>query len=246
MFALRPFAAGSKFPVPTTEAEAAELLGITVDQAAGALEALEGEGLVLRGRFRPEQAGQEWCHRRLLARIHRLTMAGLRREIEPVDVGVYLRYLHHHHGILEEARRTGTNGLYETIAQLQGIDLPAVCWERDVLPPRLTDYRGQFLDELCLTGEIGWGRLFPRPRHPEKSRPMTSITRIAPVSLFLREDRTWLIAKKPPVDGQHALSGSRKMSSRHSKTAAPCSRQICWRRCRCCRPSLTRRWANWW
>ena len=192
---------------PTTEPETADLLGITRDQAAAALEALEGEGLVLRGRFRPDQPEQEWCHRRLLARIHRLTMAGLRREIEPVDVAVYLRYLHHHHGILGETRRTGTNGLYEAIAQLQGIDLPAVCWERDVLPARLADYRGSWLDELCLTGEIGWGRLYPRPRDPEKARPMASITRIAPVSLFLREDRSWLTANSSIADEIETLSG---------------------------------------
>ncbi|MFO1094317.1 MAG: DEAD/DEAH box helicase [Planctomycetaceae bacterium] len=192
---------------PTTEAETAALLGITVDQAAAALEALEGEGIVLRGRFRLDQSGQEWCHRRLLARIHRLTMAGLRREIEPVDVAVYSRFLHHHQGLLGETRRTGTNGLFETVAQLEGIDLPAVCWERDILPARLSGYRGEWLDELCLTGEVAWGRLYPRPRNPEKSRPMASITRIAPVSLFLREDRAWLIAGAAPADDLPSLSG---------------------------------------
>jgi len=193
---------------PTTDAETASLLGITVDQAAAALEALEGEGLVLRGHFRPDCAGHEWCHRRLLSRIHRLTMAGLRREIEPVDVSVYLRYLHHHHGLLGDAKRAGTNGLFETVSQLQGIDLPAVCWERDILPARLTGYRGEWLDELCLTGEVGWGRLYPKPRNPEKSRPMTSITRIAPVSLFLREDRRWLIGGAPPAVELSSLTAS--------------------------------------
>jgi len=135
-------------------------------------------------------------------------MAGLRREIEPVDVSVYLRYLHHHHGLLGEAKRAGTNGLFETVSQLQGIDLPAVCWERDILPARLAGYRGEWLDELCLTGEVGWGRLYPKPRNPEKSRPMTSITRIAPVSLFLREDRRWLIGGAPPAVELSTLTGS--------------------------------------
>src|SRR5690606_22268954 len=65
----------------------------------------------------------------------------------------------------------------------------------------------QWLDEVCLTGEIGWGRLYPRPRNPEKPRPMTSITRLAPVSLFLREDRNWLIANNAPPDDSQTLSG---------------------------------------
>ena len=114
----------------TTEAAAARI-GITVSQTDAALEALEGEGIVLRGRFTPPAATQsdgasedelyvgddqkersnvadasgamtrttEWCHRRLLARIHRLTMDGLRRQIEPVSVDVFMRFLFRHHGV---------------------------------------------------------------------------------------------------------------------------------------------------
>jgi ATP-dependent Lhr-like helicase len=56
------------------------------------------------------------------------------------------------------------------------------------------------LDELCLTGEVGWGRLFPPPRNPDKSKPMASLTRVAPVSFFLREDAAWLGARSPEYD----------------------------------------------
>ena len=210
---------------PVTTEEIADHLGMTVDQTAAALEGLEGEGLILRGQFReppsapvalpaleedrhsipapsplPPVPCPEWCHRRLLARIHRLTVAGLRREIEPVERDVYLRFLHQHHGVAAESRRSGANGLFEVVSQLQGLDLPAVSWERDVLPARLSGYRGDWLDELCLTGEIGWGRLYPRPRKAERSRPMASITRLAPISLFLRDDRKWLIAARSPTD----------------------------------------------
>lgn len=188
----------------------AERMGITVSQADAALEALEGEGIVLRGRFTPPDALPEaeqnadpksrpieWCHRRLLARIHRLTLDGLRKQIEPVTVDVFIRFLARHHGLIASHRRAGSNGLYEAIAQLQGLDLPAVAWERDILPARIDHYRTEALDELCLTGEVGWGRLFPPTRSPDKSRPMASLTRVAPISLFLREDITWLTAKAP-------------------------------------------------
>jgi ATP-dependent Lhr-like helicase len=199
---------------PATAQQVADLIGITQEQAFAALEALEGEGTVLRGCFRephgPQNADSsttdlstlnsppstldspEWCHRRLLARIHRLTMAGLRREIEPVDVPIYFRFLFRHHGVTSETRRSGANGLFETLGQLQGLDIPAVAWERDILPLRLSPYRGEWLDELCLTGEAGWGRLYPPPRDHEKSRPMASITRVAPISVFLRDDLWWL------------------------------------------------------
>jgi len=208
---------------PITGEQVADQLGIEVNQATACLEALEGEGVVLRGRFtnpkseirNPNLAPQdvdshqgdqsssnrcpatgspeiEWCHRRLLARIHRLTMEGLRKQIEPVTVDVYLRFLTRHHGILPGSKRSGTSGLFEALSMLQGLDLPAVVWERDVLPARIEKYRPEWLDELCLTGEVGWGRLFPTKRTPDRSRPLASLTRVVPISIFLRSDRDWL------------------------------------------------------
>ena len=130
---------------PTTAPAVASRLSITLGQAEASLEALEGEGVVLRGRFTPAEevtsaekkaedgsagaslsreveatpAGTqsterpiEWCHRRLLARIHRLTIDGLRKQIEPVDVPTFWRYLSRHHGLVPETRKTGANGLF--------------------------------------------------------------------------------------------------------------------------------------
>lgn len=232
-------------------AEAVQLrVGITSSQATAALEALEGEGIVLRGQFtgrslgpdfskasRDEEAGQEelvgcetecgcedeesrnfpselsteWCHRRLLARIHRQTMDGLRKQIEPVGVDVFMRFLTRHHGVSWSHRRGGANGLFEVIAQLQGLDVPSVAWERDILPLRIDEYRPAWLDELCLTGEVGWVRLFPPKRTADKSRPMASLTRVAPVSLFLREDSRWLSARLAEIDLTGLSSPSRQV-----------------------------------
>ena len=219
---------------PVTGDTVAERIGITRSQATAALEALEGEGLILRGFFTnplplsapssmiayeapvdghdaegchaevarifPSEVSTEWCHRRLLARIHRLTMDGLRKQIEPVGVDVFLRFLTRHHGISWSHRRGGANGLFEVIAQLQGLDLPAIAWERDILAQRIENYRAEWLDEICLTGEVGWGRLFPAPRNPDKSKTTVNLTRVAPISFFLREDASWLCARTPAID----------------------------------------------
>ncbi|MFV0445647.1 MAG: DEAD/DEAH box helicase, partial [Planctomycetaceae bacterium] len=216
---------------PVTAAEISEQLSIAESQVTAALESLEGEGCVLRGRFRDESSVEcrvssvqdierssgesaamhstlnsqlstlpEWCHRRLLQRIHRLTVSGLRKEIQPVDVPTYFRYLLRHQGVVGETRREGANGLYEVLGQLQGLDIPALAWEQEVLPARVQGYRREWLDELCLTGEVGWGRMYPPPRDPERSRPMSSITRVAPVSIFLREDLDWLLTGAAAVD----------------------------------------------
>ena len=57
---------------------------------------LEMEGAVLRGRFLSDvelATATQWCERRLLARINRRMLDGLRREIEPVSAADFLRFL---------------------------------------------------------------------------------------------------------------------------------------------------------
>jgi ATP-dependent Lhr-like helicase len=221
---------------PVTGEEVAAQLGIQRNQADAALEALEGEGVVLRGRFttpnsefrtpnsecepaaiaNPAQTGEsgiEWCHRRLLARIHRLTMEGLRREIAPVTFDVFIRFLTRHHGFLPGWKRAGASGVFETVSMLQGFDLPAIVWERDVLPGRIEKYRPELLDELCLTGEIGWGRLNPTKRTPDRSRPLASLTRVVPMSLFLRTDLDWLDSAGHDSDLDALSSPARQVHS---------------------------------
>ena len=131
-----------------------------------------------------------------MARIHRLTIDGLRKQIQPVDVHTFWRFLARHQGLMPDVRKSGVNGLFDVIAMLQGIDAPAVAWERDLLPARVAAYQPQWLDDLCLAGEIGWGRLFPPTVNGDHGRPMAAITRIAPVSLFLRSDLDWLSATR--------------------------------------------------
>ncbi|MBV12240.1 DEAD/DEAH box helicase [Rubinisphaera sp.] len=208
---------------PVTTKEIAAQLGWTESQTDATFEALEGEGLVLRGKFRessqsfseentlnPPPASlnhPEWCHRRLLARIHRLTLEGLRKQIEPVDVATYMRFLFRHHGFHPSTRREGAEGLYETITQLQGFDLPAGYWERDLLKYRVRDYSSAWLDELCMTGEISWGRLYPNPKPIEgKGRPLKTLSRNSLIALFRRDDAHWLLPERSSLPTDN-LSG---------------------------------------
>jgi Lhr-like helicase len=148
----------------------------------------------------PPSPTPDWCHRRLLARIHRLTVDGLRQQIEPVGVPTFIRYLTRHQGLLPGYHKQNANGLFETIAQLQGIDIQAAAWEPEVLTSRVEGYKREWLDELCFTGEVSWARLFP-PNHTErKARPMVAISKFAPISLFLREDLSWLCTAAPERD----------------------------------------------
>src|SRR5438874_3097090 len=63
---------------PITVGELSDVLVLPRSDIDAALLALEAEGFVLRGKFRPQAIDQEWCDRRLLAPIHRLTIDRLR------------------------------------------------------------------------------------------------------------------------------------------------------------------------
>ena len=138
----------------------AEALAARLRQPAVAVELLqlELEGLVLRGRF-TGSPDEEWCERTLLKRIHSLTLGRLRREIEPVATSDFLRFLFRWQHVHDGTRLHGAQGLSEVLAQLQGFQVAAGAWETEVLPARIGRYDGALLDQLCLSGEIAWGRL---------------------------------------------------------------------------------------
>jgi len=142
---------------PTTAAALADSLSIPESEADNALLELESEGVVLRGSF--ESRGQEWCDRRLLARIHRYTLNRLRAEIEPVTAQDFMRFLFAWQHVTPSSRLTGIDGLRAVIAQLDGFEIAANAWEKQVLPLRIDRYEPALLDQLCFSGEIGWAKL---------------------------------------------------------------------------------------
>jgi len=152
---------------------------------------LENEGQLLRGHYRQQQGELEWCNRRILARIHRATMVRLRREIEPVSTLEFIHFLERWQHVSPGSQLHGADGLLQIVGQLQGYEIPAASWEQEILSRRVAKYSEALLDELCLSGEVMWGRLSVHPAHAENRRVRP--TRIAPVALLLREDAAWLM-----------------------------------------------------
>jgi len=182
---------------PTTAGSLAECCATSETDVHAALVALESEGVVLRGSFEPQADSVEpleWCDRRLLARIHRYTLNRLRAEIEPVSPADFMRFLFVWQHIEPSTRLVGVEGLRQIVAQLDGYELAAKGWERHVLPSRLERYDPAFLDLLCLTGEVGWGR-FERPG------ATSAVVGATPVALFLREHRDlWYAEEEAAID----------------------------------------------
>ncbi|WP_347252511.1 DEAD/DEAH box helicase, partial [Legionella sp.] len=145
---------------PTTKNELAELLCLDVNDVEKTLLRLESTGLILRGHFRATNQ-LEWCERRLLARIHGLTLGILRKEIEPVTAMQFMNWLLTWQHLAPGSQLRGEQGLLEVIKQLQGYEVPANAWEKCIFTKRIKDYDKDWLDHLCFTGVIGWGRISP-------------------------------------------------------------------------------------
>jgi ATP-dependent Lhr-like helicase len=199
---------------PTTVTELAERLDIRAERIAAALEALEGDGTVMRGHYRPGRVEggvweMEWCDRRLLARIHRLTLDGLRRQVQPVSREVFVRHALHHQHLCGDSRWSGPAALREIVAMLQGFELPAGAWESHCLRARMDDYDPAWLDELFMTGEVMWGRLSPPQREKSRRRLAIRLNRSIPISLLLRDDLDWLVSANRQFDAARLRSGAR-------------------------------------
>ncbi len=157
----------------------------------------------------------EWCERRLLARIHRLTVGTLRKQIEPVTAAQFMRWLMRWQHVVPGTQVAGERGTLEVLQQLQGFEIPANAWERQILARRIADYDPKWLDQLCLTGAVGWGRLSPHPATldypitrgkddssetaaPSPRQRRVIPTSVAPITFFVREDADWMIPRENP------------------------------------------------
>jgi ATP-dependent Lhr-like helicase len=173
---------------PATAAELGALLGLPVEAVDEVILRLEARGWALRGIFSPPasiaaRGGTiEWCERRLLARIHRATLGRLRREIDPVSVADFMRFLLRWQHLVPAERRQGPDALDAVITQLQGYEAPAAAWESELLPARMDEYDFTWLDDLCLSGRAVWTRLTLPAAAPHGAGPI----RTSPIALLPR------------------------------------------------------------
>jgi ATP-dependent Lhr-like helicase len=144
-------------PQPLSGVAAA--LALPESSVAIALGALEAQGYVMRGRFTPGTEEEEWCERHLLARIHRYTIKRLRREIEPVELRDYMRFLFDWQHLTEDTQWQGQEALPLLLNLLEGYEAAAGAWEADVLALRMRDYSMLWLDDLCRSGKLVWTRI---------------------------------------------------------------------------------------
>jgi ATP-dependent Lhr-like helicase len=189
---------------PVTSRTLGSRLGLDPAAIWAAMLVLEMQGTILRGVFEGGQTAcdedVEWCERRLLQRIHKRTLAGLRKQIEPVTPAVYLQWLLRWQRVAPRTQLSGEAGVLEAMRLLEGFEAPAIEWERTLLPRRVAGYDPRWLDTLCLEGVVGWGRISPHPAFAthgssDFSAPKRVVpTSMAPVTFFVREEALWMDA----------------------------------------------------
>jgi ATP-dependent Lhr-like helicase len=210
---------------PITSRELSEKVSVAESEVREALARLESQGQVLRGHFRPPSSPAaspapgasselEWCDRRLLQRIHRLTVGRLRKEIQPLSPQDFMRFLFRWHHLDPSDALRGKGGLAKAVSLLEGYEAPAAAWEQVLFPARLRPYLPELLDRASWGGEVVWGRLSlrggkpaPGPRRgarPQKQlelepqpvangRPATP-GRNASITFLRREELDWMLA----------------------------------------------------
>ncbi|WP_405219303.1 DEAD/DEAH box helicase [Agrococcus sp. Ld7] len=139
---------------PFTVEEIGQRLTLAPAVVRSALRALEAQGRVASGAYRPGGSGEEWIDTQVLSRLKRRSLQALRSDVEPVDHAVFADHLLSHQRITRPL--SGTDGVLEAIDRLDGVPLPLSALETLILPSRVRDYRPSMLDELTASGLITW------------------------------------------------------------------------------------------
>ena len=152
---------------------------LSVGRARTALARLEGGGSAL------ELPDGRWCARNLLVRLHGASRRRRRGSVDPIPIADFVRFLTRWQHVTPDSHVEGRAGLLEVLEQLQGIEAPAAEWEAQILPARVSGYDPRWLDELCLSGEVAWGRLTPRAERTGRSGAPSPAT---PLAFVVRDD----------------------------------------------------------
>jgi ATP-dependent Lhr-like helicase len=188
---------------PSTADSIASMLDVPASDVFHKLLELEMQGTILRGTFEnaaPAPIAEfdiEWCERRLLQRIHRLTIGNLRKQIQPASASVYMRWVLGWQHLAPQSQLSGEQGVLHALSQLEGFEAPASKWEKSLLAHRVTGYDPRWLDQLCLSGAVGWGRVSPHPAWSvaEGGAPRRVIpTSNSPITFYIRDTAMWLDA----------------------------------------------------
>ena len=202
---------------PITTAQLANLLQQPRSTVEQAMLALENEGFALRGQFDPELPSdqEQWCERRLLARIHRYSRDRKRSSIRPVSPQVFQRFVLRWHG-LDQERAEGLDAILSAMEKLEGFSAPAQAWEQHILPARIALYLPNQLDSLCAAGKLTWARIVPKTTNGKGRGPV----RNTPIAFAPRETLACWMPENPGKDQELSADAQNVVTELQQRGAA--------------------------
>ena len=193
---------------PVSAMKLADDMGLPETKILQALLALETEGFVFRGRFTPDLGTEEWCERRLLQRIHKYTIESLRQSIQPISAQDFMRFLLKYHKLDRAEEQTGPDTLQKVLEQLEGYESPAAAWESDIIPARVADYDSSWLDTLCMSGKLVWGRFTPPKPTASNGKLKTGPVKSTPICLVTRANKDFWQTLSPRCSTEQKFSST--------------------------------------
>jgi ATP-dependent Lhr-like helicase len=181
---------------PVEIADLAERLKMAPATVNKHLLALEARGLIFRGHFTPRRAQigasrsrsaatgaaaaspEQWCDRYNLEKIHRLTLSRLRAETEPCADHEYAAFRMRWNHVGGAGIAADQSGVAAVLEQLSGVALSPELWERAILPARIPGYRPEWLDLICLGGEVVWAAVPGQDADDEVPARITFLRRL--------------------------------------------------------------------
>jgi ATP-dependent Lhr-like helicase len=184
---------------PVTVEEVRERYGWPAEWIEKRIAEWEGSGKLVRGRFRRDIEGPEWCSRRVVELARKRALAALRKQIQAVDLPSFAAFLQRWQHLDPREHLDGASGVGAIIEQLTGLPRAPGAWERDIIPGRLDRYDPAWLAQLASGGAIVWaGGSRPDPG----DAPTLSSIRFFPRG----EGAIWLDAEDEPPLSESALA----------------------------------------
>lgn len=132
----------------------AERFGAPLQELRSALEALADDGSFVGGLLTREATREQWCYRPNLDRIHRASLAMLRREIKPATLDELTRFLSVWQHRAPTSRLEGEQGVHAVAEQMQGFAAVPEMWEAELFRGRIAGYQPDMLRSLSGRGEL--------------------------------------------------------------------------------------------
>ena len=139
---------------PFTAAGLAARYGLGAATIEPVLAARVAAGELVLGEFRPGGGELEWLLADHLRTLRGRSLARVRRQIAPVPIAAYVRFVHAWHGVAH--RRAGLDAVLDAVEKLDGLPVLASQLEDELLPARVVDYAPSMLDTLAAAGEVVW------------------------------------------------------------------------------------------